>query len=277
MFMGRIKRATLSLARIGEVSGGVDAATRCLPVHLNGVSPEAPPPPAREQLRSLRATGLAYCHPGSDRGVAEIDVELDRGTLTVVTGPVGSGKSTLVRTLLGLLPADRGEIRWNDERVDDPAGFFVPPRVAYVPQVPRLFSGTLRENIVLGAAFDDEEVFRAVRMAALEPDVALMPDGLDTLVGMRGLRLSGGQIQRVAVARMIIRDPELMVLDDASNALDVDTERELWSNLLAHGRTVLAVSNRPELVSGADQVIRLERGPTGVTATERAQSVEAGA
>jgi ATP-binding cassette subfamily B protein len=209
--------------------------------------------------------------------VAEIDVELDRGTLTVVTGPVGSGKSTLVRTLLGLLPADRGEIRWNDERVDDPAGFFVPPRVAYVPQVPRLFSGTLRENIVLGAAFDDEEVFRAVRMAALEPDVALMPDGLDTLVGMRGLRLSGGQIQRVAVARMIIRDPELMVLDDASNALDVDTERELWSNLLAHGRTVLAVSNRPELVSGADQVIRLERGPTGVTATERAQSVEAGA
>jgi ATP-binding cassette subfamily B protein len=203
--------------------------------------------------------------------VAGVDVELTPGTVTVVTGPVGSGKTTLVRTLLGLLPADSGEISWNGRPVGDPGEFFIPPRAAYVPQVSRLFSGTLRENIVLGADFDDAAVARAIRLAALETDVAAMPDGIETVVGPRGLRLSGGQIQRVAIARMIIRDPELMVLDDASNALDVDTERELWSNLLGTGRMVLAVSNRPELVGRADRVITLRDG-----AAQTANEGEAG-
>lgn len=260
MFMGRVKRATVSLERIGELTGGPAEAVRCTPVYLDWEPPPAPAPPEREPLRSLMVSGLSYRHPGTGRGVHDIDLTVRPGTVTVVTGRVGAGKSTLVQALLGLVPPDAGEIRWNAMSVADPGEFFVPPRVAYLPQVPRLFSGTLAENIVLGADCSTEAVDRAVELAAFGPDLAEMPDGLETVVGPRGLRLSGGQLQRVAAARMLLRDPELMVVDDLSNALDVDTERELWRNLVASGRTVLAVSSRRELIAAADQVVVLEEG-----------------
>jgi ATP-binding cassette subfamily B protein len=260
MFMGRVKRATVSLERISELAGGPAETVRCEPVYLDREPPPAPAPPDREPLRSLTVAGLSYRHPGTDRGVHDVELTLAPGTVTVVTGRVGSGKSTLVQALLGLLPADEGEIRWNGVVLAEPGEFFVPPRVAYLPQVPRLFSGTLRENIVLGADHPADAVDRAVELAAFGPDLAELPDGLETVVGPRGLRLSGGQLQRVATARMILRDPELMVVDDLSNALDVDTERELCANLVATGRAVLAVSNRPELLATADQVVVLDEG-----------------
>jgi ATP-binding cassette subfamily B protein len=192
--------------------------------------------------------------------VRDVDLRLAAGSVTVLTGRVGAGKSTLVKALLGLLPAADGEIRWNGTVVTDPAGFFVPPRTGYLPQVPRLFSGTLRENILLGLDQDPGAVLDAIRAAAFQLDLDAMPDGLETVIGPRGLRLSGGQIQRIAAARMIIRDPDLMVLDDASNALDVDTERELWTNLRGTGRALLAVSHRPQLLTGADRVVVLDGG-----------------
>ncbi len=257
MFMGRIKRATVSLERISDLAGGPAETVRCEPVYLDREPPPAAAPPDREPLRSLTVTGLTYRHPGTDRGVHGVDLTLAPGSVTVVTGRVGAGKSTLVQALLGLLPADEGEIRWNGVALAEPGEFFVPPRAAYLPQVPRLFSGTLRENIVLGA---DGALDRSVELAAFGPDLAGLPDGLETVIGPRGVRLSGGQIQRVATARMILRDPELMVVDDMSNALDVDTERELWASLVATGRTVLAVSNRHELVAAADQVVVLDEG-----------------
>src|SRR5205823_5217131 len=110
------------------------------------------------------------------------------------------------------------EIRWNGEVVSDPATFFVPPRAAYTGQVPRLFSETLRDNILLGIPEDRSDIESAVEAAALSRDVADMPQGLETLVGPRGVRLSGGQMQRTAAARMFVRDAELMVFDDLSSA-----------------------------------------------------------
>lgn len=260
MFMGRVKRATVSLERISDLTGGPAEAVRREPVYLATEPPPPPRPPAREPLRSLTAAGLSFEYPGTGRGVADVDVRISAGTFSVVTGPVGAGKSTLIRALLGLVAADRGEIRWNDMPVDDPGEFLIPPRVAYLPQVPRLFSGTVRDNVLLGLEGDDDTVIGALDVAAFGPDLAEMPDGLDTVIGPKGLRLSGGQIQRVATARMILRDPELMVIDDVSNALDVDTERQLVTNLLATGRTVLAVSNRRELTARADQVLQLSAG-----------------
>ena len=135
------------------------------------------------------------------------------------------------RALLGLLPCDAGEIRWNGAIVGDPATFFVPPRCAYVPQLPRLFSGTLRENILLGREAESAAVATAIRSAVLEHDLELFPQGLDTRVGSRGVRLSGGQVQRAAAARALVRPAELLVVDDLSSALDVDTERALWERL----------------------------------------------
>ncbi|MEZ4659357.1 MAG: ABC transporter ATP-binding protein [Caldilineaceae bacterium] len=120
------------------------------PIYLADEAPPPPPPAPVEPLELLTVKGLTFQYPENGRGIAQIDLRLARGSFTVITGRVGAGKSTLLRVLLGLLPADAGEIRWNGELVRDPATFFMPPRAAYTPQAPRLFSTTLRENILLG-------------------------------------------------------------------------------------------------------------------------------
>jgi ATP-binding cassette, subfamily B, bacterial len=222
----------------------------------------------------LEVRNLTYLHPGSDRGVHDVSFGVARGSFTVITGQIGSGKTTLLRAILGLLPSDGGEIRWDGEPVPTPAEFFRPPYSAYTAQVPRLFSTTLRENISMGASNGDEgeatsPLQAAVRQAVLEPDVAALEHGLDTVVGPRGVRLSGGQVQRSAAARMLIRDPELLVCDDLSSALDVETEKLLWERVTGDsGRftphtprfTVLAVSHRRAALRRADHIIVLKDG-----------------
>jgi ATP-binding cassette subfamily B protein len=192
---------------------------------------------------------------------------LQRGTLTVVTGRIGSGKTTLLRALLGLLPLEAGQIYWNDEPVTKPGDFFVPPRSAYTAQAPRLFSATLQENILLGLPQEKTDIDGALRAAVLERDILELEDGLDTMVGTRGVKLSGGQAQRAAAARMFARDPELLVFDDLSSALDVETEQALWERLLsrrdadpARAFTCLVVSHRRAALQHADHVIVLKDG-----------------
>jgi ATP-binding cassette subfamily B protein len=205
--------------------------------------------------------GLAYRHPQSGRGIAGVDLRLPRGTLTVVTGRIGAGKTTLLRTLLGLLPKGEGEIRWNGEVVDDAASFLVPPAAAYTAQVPRLFSATLKQNILLGLPDDPAALAAAVRDAVLEDDVRALEAGLETPVGTRGVKLSGGQVQRAAAARMLVRGADLLVIDDLSSALDVATERVLWERLLAGGDvTCLAVSHRRAALRRADHIVVLKEG-----------------
>jgi len=213
------------------------------------------------RLRELRVHGLTYRHPGSGRGIEGVTLRLERGSRTVVTGRIGAGKTTLLRVLLGLLPHDAGEIWWNATRVEDPAAFFRPPRSAYAPQVPHLYSEPLRDNILMGLVGDEAGLDEALRLAVLQPDVALLPHGLNTVVGPRGVRLSGGQVQRAAAARMFVRKPELLVFDDLSSALDVETERALWDRLCERREaTILAVSHRREALRRADQVIVLRAG-----------------
>ena len=148
----------------------------------------------------------------------------------------------------------------------DLAIFCSPPRVAYTPQVPVLLSDTLRENILLGWPEDEQRVADALHRAVLEPDLETFPDGLDTVIGVRGKRLSGGQIQRAAAARMLIRDPELLVIDDLSSALDVETEALLWERMFDSrgdsriAPTCLVVSHRRAVLERADQILLLEQG-----------------
>jgi len=139
----------------------------------------------------------------------------------------------MLRVLLGLMPATGGAVTWNGQPVTERAAFMIPPRSAYVPQVPRLFSESLADNVLLGADPGAVDLDAALRTAVLGSDIDLMPDGLATRVGARGVRLSGGQVQRVAIARALARRPDLLILDDVSTALDVDTERALWDGLLA--------------------------------------------
>src|SRR5205823_14708774 len=165
----------------------------------------------------------------------------------------------LLRAMLGLLPGHAGDVSWNGQRVDKPAGFFVPPRCAYTPQVPRLFSETLRENIQLGHPAEGAALAEALHRAVLEPDVAALERGLDTLVGPRGVRLSGGQVQRAAAARMLVRRPALLVFDDLSSALDVETEQGLWDRLFERrGLTCLVASHRDAVLRRAGRVVTLE-------------------
>jgi ATP-binding cassette subfamily B protein len=224
-------------------------------VAADDIYERGPLPTARPA--DLAVEGLTYHHADGTVGIEDVDLRLAAGTFTVVAGRVGSGKTTLLQAVLGLVPAT-GTIRWNGVAVDDPARFLIPPRTAYTPQVPQLFSETLGDNILLGWPGD---VDAAVRLAVLEDDVADMPDGLATMLGSRGVRLSGGQLQRTAAARMFVRAPELLVCDDLSSALDVHTEADLWERVLGdRRRTVLAVSHRRGVLARADQVVVLRDG-----------------
>jgi ATP-binding cassette subfamily B protein len=243
------------------------------PLPLWGPLPADAPAPRTAPagpLDVLEADGLTYRYgadggspgsPGTGGGVTGVRLRLRRGDFVVVTGRIGAGKTTLLRALLGLLPAQAGTVRWNGTPVADPAAFFVPPRAAYTPQVPRLFGGTVRENILLGFPASPGSLERAVREAVLEPDLERLEDGLETRIGPRGRRLSGGQVQRTAAARMLVRRPDLLVFDDLSSALDAATEHALWERLLAHpGTTCLAVSHRRAALERADRILVLKEG-----------------
>jgi ATP-binding cassette subfamily B protein len=212
-----------------------------------------------EALRELRADGLTVAHPGSGRGIVDVDLVIRRGELVVVTGPVGSGKTTLLRALLGLVAAERGAVVWNGAAVADPSTLLIPPRAAYLPQVPRLFSEPLAQTILLGEAPDDLEA--AFRMTCLDEDLGRMPDGPATVIGPRGLRLSGGQVQRAGAARALVRRPDLLVVDDLSSALDAETEARVWERVADGGfETALLVSHRTHVLDRADRVVVLDAG-----------------
>ncbi len=273
--MVRHRQASVSIERMAELMRGT--VPERLVEHHPVLEPRLEKPAAHTTARPTLGTdslavisinGLSYRYPGSDRGIEDINLQFTRGSFTVITGRIGSGKTTLLRVLLGLLPRDRGTIYWNGVPIDDPASFFVPPRSAYTPQVPCLFSDQLKANVLLDLSEADVDLPGSLKMAVLEHDLANLDQGLDTIVGPRGVRLSGGQIQRVAAARMFVRRPELLICDDLSSALDVETERSLWEQLTApqtpNGKlrdfTVLAVSHRRATLHRADQIIVLKDG-----------------
>ena len=264
-FWAWYKQIGVSLGRMVKLLQGEPAETLVEhgPVHMRGELPEVPYIAKTEahRLWTLSATGLTYKYLGSGRGIEDIHLHIERGTFTVITGRVGSGKTTLLRVLLGLLPKDAGEIRWNGELVEDPAAFFVPPRSAYTAQVPLLFSESLQDNILMGMPAERVDLQGALRLAVMEPDLAELEHGLDTLLGAKGVKLSGGQRQRTAAARMFVRDPELLVFDDLSSALDVETERTLWERVFEQRQsTCLVVSHRRPALRRADHIIVLKDG-----------------
>ncbi len=269
--MARRKQAGVAFERMrGLVADGDVRNTvrpRTLPVGRREDRPRvAADRPERTELGVLEVRKLTAVY-ATGGGVRDISFTLPRGSFTVLTGPIGSGKSTLLRALLGLGRdvSVTGEVRWNGEVVTDRAAFFVPPNAAYLPQVPQLISDSVADNITLGD-LPDAALLRALDIAAVRSDIEEMPDGTGTLIGPRGLRLSGGQRQRVATARAMVHAPELVVLDDLSSALDVETELQLWANLAAAGMTVLAVSHRAVAFDRADQVLFLDAGALAVTA-----------
>ncbi|HZG65479.1 MAG TPA: ABC transporter ATP-binding protein [Herpetosiphonaceae bacterium] len=263
--LSRYRQAGVSIERMTTLMHGA-APTKLVEharLYLHGSPPElsVPARTAADELRELQVEGLSYRYPGSERGVQDISLRLRRGSFTVITGRIGSGKTTLLRALLGLLPRDAGEIRWNGRSVADPSSFFTPPRCAYTPQAPRLFSDTLRDNILMGLPEELVDLQGAIECAVMEQDLQGFEQGLETMVGPKGVRLSGGQMQRAAAARMFVRNAELLVFDDLSSALDVETERTLWERVFARqDATCLVVSHRRTALRRADQIVVLKDG-----------------
>ena len=281
----RYKQAGVSINRLTELLRGAPTETlvKVGPIYQDGTLPTIafPARTAADRLETLHVNGLTYTHPGSDRGIFAIDLKIARGSFIVITGRIGCGKTTLLRTLLGLLPKDAGELRWNGAPIENAGDFFTPPRCAYTAQVPRLFSTTLRENLLMGLPEEQADLQSALHDAVMEEDVQALEKGLDSLVGPKGVKLSGGQIQRSAAARMFVRQPELLVFDDISSALDVETESQLWERLfqvrsgggvrnaecgMRNGiephavPTCLVVSHRRPALRRADHIIVLKDG-----------------
>lgn len=260
-FLGDYQQQAVAIRRLAEL-------VRPEPAQALLAPPAAPEPPSIGPLRQgqplLELRDVTYRYPSSGRGVEGASLSLAAGSITIITGRVGSGKSTLLRAALGLLPRDSGQVLWRGAEADRLA----PPQAAYTPQVPRLLSTTLRENVLLGLEQDEGALAQALWQAAVDADVAGFAQGLETQLGPRGVRLSGGQVQRVAAARMLIRRPELLVFDDLSSALDGPTEQALWERLTAEaGRSILAVSHRRAALARADQVVVLRDGRVAAIGT----------
>ncbi|HSM54771.1 MAG TPA: ABC transporter ATP-binding protein [Candidatus Sulfomarinibacteraceae bacterium] len=275
----RYKQVGVSTQRMeammrGQPVGAIVAHNRIY-MHDSYPVPEQLEKEPHDHLQHFKARGLTYqFSPQTDdsdghqpssadgKGILDVDLDLPRGSFTVVTGRIGSGKTTLLKCLLGLLPLQKGAIYWNGQRVRQPTRFMRPPRVAYTGQVPRLFSETWRDNVLLGLSERRVALPRAIHLAVLEEDLGEMDAGMETLVGPRGVRLSGGQIQRTAAARMYVREAELLLFDDLSSALDVETERQLWERLFALDvrPTCLVISHRRPALRRADQILVMEGG-----------------
>lgn len=276
-WLGRLlaafKQADVSLNRLCELisSDTQEELLRFGPVYLRGGFPNVPfiVKNRNHRLSRLQVERLTYSYPDTRRGIEDINLTLEAGTVTVITGRVGSGKTTFLEVLLGHLPQDNGNVYWNGKPVVDAASFLVPPRCAYTPQVPRLFSDSLRDNILMGLPEDRVNLPVAIWSAVMEDDLKTFEDGLDTVIGPRGIRLSGGQGLRTAAARMLVREPELLVFDDLSSALDVETEQKLWNRIFERQkassinlsvRTCLVVSHRRATLRHADNIVVFKDG-----------------
>ncbi|PUB29901.1 ABC-type multidrug transport system fused ATPase/permease subunit [Promicromonospora sp. AC04] len=234
---------------------GADLVSRQPGVDLvTGVAP-APEPARREPLDRLELRNLTAVHDDGTIGVSDVDLEIRRGELVLLLGQVGSGKSSLLSALAGLME-HTGDVRWNGTEVTDAQAFLRPGQVAHVAQVPRVLSGSFSDNVRLDHARDIDGPVQGARLAQDMEEAG----GPHALVGHRGVRLSGGQVQRLALARALAADTELLLADDVSSALDASTEIELWAALRERGTTVVGATSKRAALARADRVVVLVDG-----------------
>lgn len=212
------------------------------------------------EFKSLEVKELTYKY-NETSGIENINLRVNKGDFVVVTGRIGAGKTTLIKSILGMLPVDSGKIYLNNEEVKNNSEKLTPPIVAYTSQNSNLFSDTIKNNILLGLKDEGGKLQQAIYSAVLDRDIKNFKEGIDTLIGSKGVKLSGGQRQRVAVARMFARKADLYVFDDISSALDIETEIKLWDRMFERKNiTALVVSNRHVALKNADKILVMKDG-----------------
>jgi ATP-binding cassette subfamily C protein len=223
--------------------------------------------PVASAGEALEGKGLGFTYPGGEAPVLrDVAITVRRGEMIGIVGASGAGKTTLVNILLGLLPPDEGTLVLDGVAVaDEAARARLRATVSYVPQAPFVADDTLRANITLGApatAVDEEKLSRALSLAQLAPVVAALPQGLETGLGERAARLSGGEAQRIGIARALYLDRPILVLDEATSALDQSTEANLLSAIagVRAEKAIIAISHRPEALAGCDRIYRVAHG-----------------
>jgi ABC-type multidrug transport system fused ATPase/permease subunit len=259
MWIGQAQRATASGERIFEIMDEPDEV-----VDRPGAI-DLPPGPGRVGYRGV---GFGYA-PG--RTVLHgIDLELEPGSTTALIGHTGAGKTTLAALVGRFYDVSGGSVSIDGVDVRDVTLGSLRRAIGVVSQDPFLFSATVRENIAFGAVdATDEEVRRAAELAQASEFVARLPDGYDTMIGERGITLSGGQRQRIAIARALVVDPRVLILDDATASVDATTEAQIKQGLreVMRGRTTIIIAHRLSTISLADEIVVVDAGTIAARGT----------
>ena len=226
--------------------------------------PDAPSP--LRLRRHLRLASISYGYPGSSRPeIADIDLTIHAGERIGIVGETGAGKTTLIDVLLGLLRPQDGRLLVDDVEISETNKRSWQANIGYVPQTIFLSDASIAENIALGQPrneVDQESVERAAQRAQIDTFIRGLPDGYETKVGERGVRLSGGQVQRVGIARALYRDPDLIVFDEATSALDTMIERAVMNAIdaLSGEKTVVMIAHRLSTLRNCDRIAVIEGG-----------------
>jgi ATP-binding cassette subfamily B protein len=257
--LGMAQRAVASGARVFEL---LDRQPRMTS------PPDAQPLPAGDGRVEMR--GVSFAYADGPPVLRDVDLDVPPGRTVAIVGPTGSGKTTMVAMLPRLYDPDTGVVRIDGADLRDVDLETLRSEVGLVSDDPFLFSASIRENIAYARQdATDEEVEEAARRAGIHDFVAGLPDRYDTRVGERGMTLSGGQRQRVAIARAIIKDPRILILDDATSSVDATTEAQIKSALreLMRDRTTFVIAHRLSTISLADEVVVLEDGAIAARGT----------
>jgi ABC-type multidrug transport system fused ATPase/permease subunit len=213
----------------------------------------------------IRLIDVSYTYPNSSMpSLSSLSIVIQQGESVGLIGSSGSGKSTLVDIILGLLPPSNGQVKVNGQDIQGNLRAWQ-DQIGYVAQSIYLTDDTLRHNVAFGLPdeeIDEAAVHRAIKQAQLEEFIASQPDGLETIVGERGIKLSGGQRQRIGIARALYHDPSVLVLDEATSALDSETEKGVMQAITAlkGSKTIIMVAHRLSTIEHCDRLYRLEQG-----------------
>jgi ATP-binding cassette subfamily B protein len=244
------QRGTASLARINEIMLEQPAIQ------------DAPEAKDREIEGTIEFRGLNFNYDGKPV-LHGVNLTIPTGTSLAIVGPTGSGKTTLVNLLPRIYDADPGMVLIDGRPIREYSLASLRRSIGFVPQETFLFSDRIRENIALGVeSATDAEIHNSAEAANIAADIESFPEAYDTLVGERGITLSGGQKQRTAIARALIRNPKILILDDALSSVDTHTEDKILNHLrdVMHGRTTIFISHRVSTVRNADRIAVLHGG-----------------